>query len=219
MEEPTVKLVWSSPAIHLSSPVCKPCSGVDRVTLVPGVQKSLGRHISCRLSSQPQAPCCSGTVVTLTRFSTSARSAFVMTPDTNWTMTGIPTPTVPPLGMRPYVAVTLGLRVVNVDFVDVAVPSGPVAAMVNVYAVDGRSRSVAVQSPSGPACPGTVTPLASTSVTEPKVPDDALTVIGALGRTPVLRSAGDTSSTAGVVSGVGVVVGEACFEPDPAPAV
>ena len=106
---------------------------------------------------------------------------------------------------------TLGLRVVNVEMVEVAVPSSPVAATVRVYAVDGRRRSVAVQVPSESAFPGTVSPLASTRVTAPTVPEDALTVTGALGRTPAARSAGVISSTAGVGSGAGVVVvGAAC---------
>ena len=99
IEEPTVKLVPSSPTIHFLSPVCTPCSGVDTVTLVPGSQKLLGRHISWRLSSHPHDPCWAGTVVILTRFSTSARRALVVTDEANWMLTGIPIPTVPPLGI------------------------------------------------------------------------------------------------------------------------
>jgi hypothetical protein len=38
MDGPTVKLVASSPVIHLLSPVCTPCSRVDTVTLVPASQ-------------------------------------------------------------------------------------------------------------------------------------------------------------------------------------
>ena len=104
----------------------------------------------------------------------------------------------------------LGLSVVKVEETDVAVPSGPVAAIVKVYAVEGCSSSVVAQVPSGSTCPGTAVPLASTRVTAPKVPDEAFTVTGALGRTSAARSAGVTASTAGVVSGVGVVVGELC---------
>ena len=49
-----------------------------------------------------------------------------------------------------------------------------------------------------------------------KVPVEALTVTGTLGRTPVARSTGETATTAGVVTGVGVVVGAVCLAPDPA---
>jgi hypothetical protein len=48
------------------------------------------------LSSQPQAPSVSGTVFTDTRFSTSARIFCVVTAESNWMLTGIPTPTVMP---------------------------------------------------------------------------------------------------------------------------
>src|SRR5665811_1888614 len=73
-------------------------NGVDTATLVPGIQYCSGRHISCRSSSHPHAPGWTGTVATLRCFSTSARRAFVVTAESNWTITGIPTPTVPPLG-------------------------------------------------------------------------------------------------------------------------
>ena len=52
--------------------------------------------MSWRLSSHPQAPRCFGEVVTLTSFSTSARIFSVVTGESNWMLTGIPTPTVPP---------------------------------------------------------------------------------------------------------------------------
>ena len=107
---------------------------------------------------------------------------------------------------------TLGLSVVKVEETDVGVPSGPVAGIVKVYAVEGCSSWVVAQVPSGSTCPGTAAPLASTRVTTPKVPDDAFTVTGALGRTSAARSAGVTASTAGVVLGVGVVVGALCWE-------
>src|SRR5664280_2331007 len=120
----------------------------------------------------------------------------------------MPTPTVPLLGIRVYVALTLGFRVVKVDLVDVAMPSGPVAATVKVYTADGCSSSLVAQVPSGPACICTLSPLASTSDTARTVPEDARTVTAALGGTSTARSAGDTVSTAGVVPRLGVVVAE-----------
>ena len=53
-------------ATHLSLPVWNPVSGASMVTCVPGAQNSLGRHISCRLSSQPHDPSVLGLVVTET---------------------------------------------------------------------------------------------------------------------------------------------------------
>src|SRR3954463_4120097 len=97
--EPTVKLVEASLPTYLPSPVWTPASGVDNVTWVPGFQKAAGRHISWRLSSQPHAPACRGELVPLTRFSTSARIALVPTGESNCTITGMPTPTVPPFGI------------------------------------------------------------------------------------------------------------------------
>ncbi len=52
--------------------------------------------MSWRLSSQPQAPRCFGAVVTETSRSTSARICLVVTGESNWMLTGIPTPTVIP---------------------------------------------------------------------------------------------------------------------------
>src|SRR3954447_4091807 len=130
--EPTVKLVEASLPTYLPSPVWTPVRGVDNVTRVPGLQKAAGRHISCRLSSQPHEPRCRGEVVTLTRFSTSARIALVITWESNCTITGMPTPTVPPLGITVYVAVTAGLSVRKVEAVLDAVPSGPVLFAVTV---------------------------------------------------------------------------------------
>src|SRR5665811_2422131 len=89
----------------------------------------------------------------------------------------------------------------------VARPSGPIAAMVKLYAVEGCSSSLVPQVPSGPVCPLTVSPWASTSVTRRNVPDDTLTVTGASGRTSTARSAGETSSTAAVVRWVEMAVG------------
>ena len=77
----------------------------------------------------------------------------------------------------------MGCRVLKVDEVDDGIPSGPTAAMVRVYAVEGCNSLVAAHVPSGPTYPGTVPPLASTSVTARTVPEDALTLTGALGRT------------------------------------
>ena len=68
----------------------------------------------------------------MTRFSTSARIALVITWESNWTMTGMPTPTVPPFGISVYVAVTAGVTVRNEEVVVDAVPSGPVALTVTV---------------------------------------------------------------------------------------
>lgn len=110
---------------------------------------------------------------------------------------------------------TLGSRVTKVDLVVDAVPSGPVAATVKVYVVEGFSRSLVPQAPSGPARPATLPPWASSRVTAPNVPDEALTVTGASGRTSLDRSAGDTTTTAGVVTGVGVVMGSVGFAPRP----
>jgi hypothetical protein len=106
--------------------------------------------------------------------------------------------------------VTGGVRVLKVQVVDVAIPSGPIAATVNRYEVPGCSSSLFAHVPSGPACPLTFPPVASTSVTAANVPDEALTVTGTLGRTSTARSAGQTLRTAGCVPSVGLVVGEAC---------
>jgi hypothetical protein len=103
----------------------------------------------------------------------------------------------------------LGCRVLKVDETDVADPSGPLAAMESVYAVDGRNSSLLRQVPSSPAFPVTLTPWVSTSVTVLKEPDDTLTVTGVSGRTLIARSAGETSSTAGVASGVAMALEEA----------
>jgi hypothetical protein len=78
---------------------------------------------------------------------------------------------------------TFGFRVVKVDETDVDDPSGPVAAMDKVYAVDGFNSSVLAQMPSGPAFPATLPPRVSTSVTSFTVPEDALTVTGESGGT------------------------------------
>src|SRR5450631_223653 len=110
----------------------------------------------------------------------------------------MPTPTVPPLGISVYVALTLGFRVEKVDLVVVAVPSGPVAVRVKVYAAEGCSSSVLSQVPSGLPRPWTLAPVASTSVTARNVPEDARTVTAALGGTSTARSAGETWSTAAV---------------------
>src|SRR5665647_641623 len=81
--------------------------------------------------------------------------------------------------------------------------------------VEGRNSCVlAVQVPSDPALPSTLLPLSSTSVTAPTVPKEAPTETGALGRTPVARSAGETSSTAGVF-GTAVGLAEVGTEPEP----
>src|SRR5690349_7525190 len=96
IDEPTVKLALSSLAIHLSGPVWTPVNGALMVTVVPGFQYVAGRHISWRLSSQPQAPFWAGLVVTLTSFSTWARSSGVATAESNWMLAGMPTPTVSP---------------------------------------------------------------------------------------------------------------------------
>lgn len=96
IDEPMVNEAWSSLATHLSGPVCTPVSGAFTLTLVPGRQYSAGRHMSWRLSSQPHAPVVAGTVFTDTRFSTSALSALVATAESNWMLTGIPTPTAMP---------------------------------------------------------------------------------------------------------------------------
>ena len=92
MDGPTVKVVPPSVVTHLLSPVCTPCSAADTVTSVPGSQKLRGRHMSCRSSSHPQAPGWTGTLVTVARFSTSARRALLVTAESNWMITGIPTP-------------------------------------------------------------------------------------------------------------------------------
>jgi hypothetical protein len=76
--------------------------------------------------------------------------------------------------------------------------------------VDGRSSSLLVHVPSGPARPTTFFPLLVTRVTAPKVPDDTFTVTGTLGATLVAPSAGSTSSTAGVAVGAGEL-GERSF--------
>jgi hypothetical protein len=81
--------------------------------------------------------------------------------------------------------------------------------------VEGRNSSVlALQVPSDPALPSTLLPLSSTSVTAPTVPREARTVTGAFGRTPLARSAGETSSTAGVFGTV-VELAEVGTEPEP----
>ena len=86
----------SSLPTHLVSPVCTPARGADTVTFVPGAQKSLGRHMSCRLSSHPQLPSTAGSVVTVASLSTWARISLVCTAVSNWMATGMPTPTVMP---------------------------------------------------------------------------------------------------------------------------
>src|SRR5664279_1075929 len=91
--------------------------------------------------------------------------------------------------------------------------------MVKVYALDGYNSCVPpCQAPSGPVLPVTGVPRSSTSLTVRTVPEDALTVSGALGRTPVARFAGDTSRTAGVgVWGGRVTPGVVCSGPDDLP--
>jgi hypothetical protein len=80
---------------------------------------------------------------------------------------------------------TFGFSVVKVDETGVDEPSGPVAAMDRVYAVDGCNSSLLAQTPSEPVFPVTLSPWVSTSVTLFKVPEDALTVTGESGETLV----------------------------------
>src|SRR5207342_969256 len=118
-----------------------------------------------RLSSQPQAPVCLGEVVTETSFSTSARIAGVLTAESNWMLTGIPTPTVSPSLRMPYVAVTAGLRVRKEEVLVEEEPSGPVALTLTVYAVSGARRAVDVHTPEESRPPLTTVPWASVTLT------------------------------------------------------
>src|SRR5450631_1667381 len=78
--------------------------------------------------------------------------------------------------------------------------------------MEGRNSSSVPQEPPALIFPSSLLPWASTSVMTRNVPEDALTVTGALGGTSTARLAGDTSSTAAVVPALVVVegVGEAC---------
>ena len=94
MAEPTLKVVEALRVVQMPGLVSTPAISAVTLTLVPGAQYSAGRQISCRASSQPQAPSTCGEVVTDTSFSMSSCLSSSTSP-ANCTTTGIPTPTSP----------------------------------------------------------------------------------------------------------------------------
>jgi hypothetical protein len=133
----------------------------------------------------------------------------------NWTPSGIPTPTTEPLAVsRWYVAVILADDVAKLL---VVVPEAETAC--TVYVVDGRSRWVARHvAPSEDSLPATVRELSSFTETDVIGPPVAVTVTVVSGATEAVPLVGEIASE---TAGVAVVEGleEAVDPPPPEAAV